>query len=163
MYHVYTKIPDSIRSFNSNMAMDESHDAQSQKGYFTKISPLKISRFNSQYFNAILETEHKSYNVVAYVPEKHQLCQDAEKRNTPVKIRSFKYVQGRFGSDLDIQINKGTSIELLKSLEFKRGLEFNGPSPSTSYAKDLVPPPTTTNIADIDPNKTQVMVSTSQL
>ena len=125
-----------------------------QKGYLTKVSPLKISRTNNQYCNAVLETQHRNYSVVAFVPEKHQFCVEAAKMNSPVKISNFKFVKSRLSAEsLDIQISKSTSMEMLKKIDFKKRLFQTETAPATESAPDV------TMIDKVDSNTTSVMVS----
>ena len=121
------------------------------QGYIYNISQIKII---SQYLNAQIITQHKTYNVVGLAPEKHQQCMNADKMNSPVKLEQFKYIKGRQEDQLDIQMNKMTRIQLLPKLDFKKktsSVSVTSTSPSSTRV--------ITKIKDIDLYRSHVNVS----
>ena len=61
-----------------------------------------------------------------------------------MKIEGFKYAKGRNESDLDIQLNKATRIQLLPKLNLKKRTNSK-PTAATASAN-----PELTEIKDID-------------
>jgi hypothetical protein len=48
-------------------------------GYIHNVSPMKLSRNNNSYFNAILQEKEKYNDVVCFVPEYQQILTEMEK------------------------------------------------------------------------------------
>lgn len=60
-------------------------------GYFHCVSPVKTSKKNNRYFNAILQTDRHDYqNTVVFTPDKHEQLKLAERNKTPIKIHNAR-------------------------------------------------------------------------
>jgi hypothetical protein len=48
-------------------------------GYIHNVSPIKLSRKNNKYFNAVLQEKEKYSDVVCFVPEYQHIMTEMEK------------------------------------------------------------------------------------
>lgn len=49
------------------------------EGYIHNVSPMKLSRNNNNYFNAVFQDEEKYVDLVCFVPEYNSVLSDMEK------------------------------------------------------------------------------------
>ncbi|XP_067278206.1 uncharacterized protein [Pseudorasbora parva] len=89
-------------------------DDNSISGYLHSISPIKISRANNRYFNAILQVSRNEYHdTVVFAMDKHDTFSTAAKNKTPVKLKNAKKsISIRDKEDFDVQYVRDTTIEV---------------------------------------------------
>lgn len=66
-------------------------------GYIHGVTPLKTSKKNNRYFNAIIQTNREEFHsVVVYHSGKHEQFSLAEKRQTPVILNNATKIPSKY-------------------------------------------------------------------
>lgn len=89
-------------------------------GYVQNVSPIRTSRTNSRYFNAIVQTERNEYNRMAcFDVGKHSVLVDASTAHTPLKLSDIQLVPSRIdASKSEVLLNHKTKVEVCRTLNF---------------------------------------------
>ncbi|XP_061163774.1 uncharacterized protein LOC133187078 [Saccostrea echinata] len=92
----------------------------SVSGYVQNVSPIRTSRTNSRYFNAIFQTERNEFNRAAcFDVAKHSVLMDASQAHTPLKLLDVQLVPSRIdASKSEVLLNHKTKIEVCRTLNF---------------------------------------------
>ncbi|KAK9979869.1 hypothetical protein ABG768_013277, partial [Culter alburnus] len=71
--------------------MEKNKESEEILGYFHSVSPMKTSKTNSRYFNAVVQTARQEYHdAVIFTPEKYNSIVAAERSKTPVKLKNAR-------------------------------------------------------------------------
>jgi hypothetical protein len=89
-------------------------------GFIHNISPIRTSRTNAKYFNAIVQTQRNEHNRVAcFDIGKHSLLLEASQAQTPLKFSDVQLVPSRIDSaKMEVLLNNRSKIEVCRSLNF---------------------------------------------
>ena len=86
--------------------------ADEVEGYLHSISPVKISKNQNRYFNAMLQTDDNSYkDLVCFAADRRNELRSLQETKSPVKICNVTLTPGkRRSTSQDIQIDKRSKI-----------------------------------------------------
>ena len=89
-------------------------------GYIHSVSPLKTSKHNRKYFNAVMQTSHTQYSdVVCYAGERRSEMMDLAQHQTPVTLTKVAMSPSKRRADAtDVEIDKRAKVEICHSLEY---------------------------------------------
>ncbi|KAK3107578.1 hypothetical protein FSP39_017591 [Pinctada imbricata] len=95
-------------------------DTETVNGYLHEVSPMKYSRNNVKYFNAIIQEKDKYTNSVCFRPEFHQNMVQLQKQRSQVSLRKVDRVPSlQRSGDFDIKITYSSDLSTpKKSLDF---------------------------------------------
>jgi len=80
-----------IRTMATPMKKARSEAEESVVGFIHGLSPVKISKKNTRYFDGTLQTGREEYHrVVVFGPEKHAVFEQAATAKTPVKLSKVR-------------------------------------------------------------------------
>lgn len=105
-------------SASKKIKIDE--EKPSISGYIQNVSPIRTSRTNSRYFNAVVQTERNEFNRVAcFDIGKHSVLVDASSTQTPLKLSDVQLVPSRLdASKSEVLLNHKTKVEVCRRLNF---------------------------------------------
>jgi len=110
------------------MAKRQSTDdaATSITGFLEDVSPIKISKNNTRYFNAVLQHRDEFHKVVCFNGDQQPMFVNAVKMKSPVKLTNIQKVPSiQEAGKLDIKISRSSQLHIVESVPFKRRkLEF---------------------------------------
>ncbi|XP_052069416.1 uncharacterized protein LOC127708549 [Mytilus californianus] len=94
-------------------------DSDEYQGFIHGLSPIKISRTNSKYFDFTLQTNTSNYKrVVCFDANKRTMIDSAAKCKSPVKISNYTESPSRTTTGSDITVNKKTVVQTARNLRF---------------------------------------------
>ncbi|TKS65832.1 hypothetical protein D9C73_028361 [Collichthys lucidus] len=102
----------------------------SVSGYLHTISPVKVSKKNTRYFNATIQNGREEYHrVVVFTPEKRDQFEQAASANRPVTLRKVKRSISFADPDgFDILCTSSSNLEVSQPVGFSpRGPPDAGP------------------------------------
>ncbi|KAK0136493.1 hypothetical protein N1851_027391 [Merluccius polli] len=83
---------------------------ESMVGFIHGLSPVKISKKNSRYFDATLQTGRQEYHrLVVFGPEKHKVFEQAAIAKTPVKLDP---------NGFDVLCSTASDVQVVDNLQF---------------------------------------------
>lgn len=93
-------------------------DKTTVSGFVQNVSPIRTSRTNSRYFNAVVQTKRNKFNRIAcFDVSKHSVLTDEHK--PPLKLSDVQLVQSRIDSSKsEVLLNYKTKIEVCRTLDF---------------------------------------------
>lgn len=92
-------------------------------GFVHDLTPIKVSKTNSKYFNCVLQTNTSEYTkLVCFDSVKRALFENAVQTKSPVKLKEVKQVPSRENSNsTDVLVNSRSDVQSIKAskLDFK--------------------------------------------
>ncbi|XP_061169175.1 uncharacterized protein LOC133178499 [Saccostrea echinata] len=101
------------------MRLDDEQSVEVE-GYVHNVSPIKVSRNNNNYFNAVFQDEEKYTDLVCFVPEYNGILKEMEKTKSPVSLSKIeKTVSARTGA-YDIKVTSKSKVSApARQLKFR--------------------------------------------
>lgn len=90
-------------------------------GYIHNVSPIKLSRNNNKYFNAVFQDHEKYSDLVCFVPEYNQILTEMQKAKSPVCLAKVdKSISTRKPGLYDLKVTSATRISVAsRQLDFR--------------------------------------------
>jgi hypothetical protein len=89
-------------------------------GFIQNVSPVKISRTNSRYFNATVQVQRDTFSKVdCFDVERHSTLVEASNARTPLKLEDVQIVPSCIESfKTEVLMNYKTRVEVCRELYF---------------------------------------------
>ncbi|XP_062574481.1 uncharacterized protein LOC134236327 [Saccostrea cucullata] len=90
-------------------------------GYIHSVTPIKLSRNNNKYFNAIFQDHEKYSDMVCFVPEYNVMMTEMQKSKSPVCLAKVdKSISTRKPGLYDLKVTSATRISVAsRQLDFR--------------------------------------------
>ncbi|XP_071139834.1 uncharacterized protein [Mytilus edulis] len=119
----------------SNKRPASATDSEEYQGFIHGLSPIKISRTNSKYFDFTLQINTSNYKrVVCFDASKRPIIDSAAKGKSPLKLSNYTESPSRTTTGTDIILNKKTVVQTARKLKF---LNHQPETQSTTPTRNL--------------------------